>query len=49
MSCPVGYPVASIRVQRDTCPQAVFGALRPVTDEPFCSSSLLRAGEGNKE
>lgn len=44
MSRPVAYPVATSRTPRDTYGQAVFGAIRPVTDVPFCTSSLLSAG-----
>ncbi len=47
MSCPVAYPVAWSRAQRDTYGQAVFGEIRPVTDVPFCTASLLGAGEGS--
>lgn len=49
MSCPVAYPLASSRTPRDTYGQALFGAIRPVTDVPFCtSSSLSTRGEGRR-
>jgi hypothetical protein len=49
MTCPVAYPVASSRTPRDTYGQAVFGAIRPVTDVPFCSSfSVSAEAEGTR-
>lgn len=44
MSRPVAYPLATSRLPRETYGQALFGAIRPVTDVHFCTSSLVSAG-----
>jgi len=49
MTCPVAYPVASSRTPSDTYGQAGLPVIRPVTDVPFGSSSLLSAAaEGSR-
>jgi len=49
MSGPVAYPVATSRALRDAYGLLAFGAIRPVTDVPFCSSlSASATGEGGR-
>ena len=49
MSGPVAYPVATSRTRRDAYGLLAFGAIRPVTDVPFCSSlSVSATGEGGR-
>ena len=49
MTCPVAYPVATSRALRDAYGLLTFGAIRPVTDVPFCSSfSVSATGEGGR-